>query len=356
MKASYYISMPYRTEERLPAGWPLGPGHFDRDDGQASYRSGIEQVELADSLGFDWVSVSEHHYSNSSVAPHPAVMGAALLQHAPNARIAILGPTLPLNNPVRVAEELAMLDNLSGGRLVVGLSRGTPNEYQVFGANPAETRGRSLESMEIILRTWTEPEPFGWQGRFYEYRTISVWPRPLQEPHPPCYVLGTSAESADFAASNRLGIGMSYDNAEAFAPKVAYYRRKCLEAGWEPSADHVVLRATCYVAESDEEAMADTAEFGGRGGLRMGRSINAAVASVDPNPRDPTTGYGGPAQRPRINFLGSPETVYDQVRHYREVMGAGVVDLLFQAPQSHDKIMRSIELFGREVLPRISPL
>src|SRR5919197_4974146 len=85
------------------------------------------------------------------------------------------------------------LDNLTGGRVVVGFLRDTVNEDQTFSVNPTETRGRPLESMEFILKAMTEPQPFGWEGRFYQFRTVAVWPRPLQQPLPPTYVLTRSA-------------------------------------------------------------------------------------------------------------------------------------------------------------------
>jgi alkanesulfonate monooxygenase SsuD/methylene tetrahydromethanopterin reductase-like flavin-dependent oxidoreductase (luciferase family) len=93
---------------------------------------------------------------------------------------------------------------------VVGFLRGTGNEDQTFSVSPTETRGRSLESMELILKALTEPQPFGWEGRFYQFRTVAVWPRPLQQPLPPTYVLTRSPESAEFAASHHLGLGVSF--------------------------------------------------------------------------------------------------------------------------------------------------
>ena len=90
----------------------------------------------------------------------------------------MLGPIVPVSNPIRVAEEMAMLDTLAPGRIVVGLLRGTTNEYLSYDLNPKESRERTDEGMELILKAWNEPQPFGWQGKYFQYRTVSIWPRP----------------------------------------------------------------------------------------------------------------------------------------------------------------------------------
>ena len=117
-------------------------------------------------------------------------------------KIALLGPLVPLINPVRAAEEIAMIDALSHGRVVVLFLRGTPNEHATYGTNPAETREITQEGVQLILRAWTEPQPFGWEGKYFRYRTISVWPRTVQDPHPPVFYSGNSDELAEFAGKH----------------------------------------------------------------------------------------------------------------------------------------------------------
>jgi alkanesulfonate monooxygenase SsuD/methylene tetrahydromethanopterin reductase-like flavin-dependent oxidoreductase (luciferase family) len=109
-----------------------------------SYQEGIAECELAEELGFDWVSLSEHYYSGNRTTPNPAVMAAAVAERCRRVRIALLGHLLPLNNPIRAAEEIGMLDNLTGGRMVVAFMRGTLSEDQVYGVNPAEGRDRLM--------------------------------------------------------------------------------------------------------------------------------------------------------------------------------------------------------------------
>jgi alkanesulfonate monooxygenase SsuD/methylene tetrahydromethanopterin reductase-like flavin-dependent oxidoreductase (luciferase family) len=359
MKASLFGSMMYVSPQEIPGGWPVAPAHYDRTIGLRSFHEGLEQIEFADRLGYDWVSFSEHHYSMTSVTPNPAITAAAALSRVRQARIAMLGHTLPLNNPVRVAEELAMLDNLSDGRLVVGWLRGTPNEYQAYGVNPAETREKMIESMELILRAWSEPQPFGWEGRYYQYRTVSVWPRPLQQPYPRSYVLGTSRESAAFAARHHLGLGFPFEPPSAFAESYQFYKEQCRQAGWEPTADDIVYRGTVYVAETDERAIAEGTPHLSAGRitanvLALQKRVSAAVSSADPNPRLLGAAYVSPESWSAINFAGSPDTVVRKLRQCHDECGAGVVDLMFQGPGlQHAKVMRSIELFGKEVLPRM---
>jgi len=175
--------------------WPLSGEYYSSDAAIRSMQTTFDQFRCADEFGFDWVTVAEHHYSGFSLTPNPMVMAGALSQIVRRAKIAVLGPTLPILNPVRVAEELAMIDTMSGGRLVAGMMRGTPNEYVTYNINPSESRDRFAEALHLIRRAWTETRPFGWLGRYYQYRTISIWPRPVQQPHPPLYMSGSSPEA-----------------------------------------------------------------------------------------------------------------------------------------------------------------
>ncbi len=177
MKASYLGAMGYAHRRDFPPTWPTPPSYSDPETSVQSYQDGMEECEFAEEMGFEWVSFSEHHYSGRIATGTPAVMAAAVVERCKTIKIAMLGPLMPLNNPVRAAEELTLLDNLTNGRLVMGFLRGTPNEDQVYGVNPAEGRGRMLEGMDLILKAMTEPQPFSWEEQYYQYRTVSVWPR-----------------------------------------------------------------------------------------------------------------------------------------------------------------------------------
>src|SRR3990172_313661 len=170
MKAALFATARYAGPSG--PGWPVAVDIYSSETAEKSYERSLELFGMADDYGFDWVTVAEHHYSGFSMTPNPMVMAGALTQRVHNARIAVLGPNIPILNPVRVAEEYAMLDTLTGGRVIAGMMRGTANEYVTYNTNPSESHERFQEALQLIIKAWTEPYPFGWQGRFYEYRAI----------------------------------------------------------------------------------------------------------------------------------------------------------------------------------------
>src|ERR687886_43310 len=231
MKAAIFTPVPYMGP--APRGtWPVPTNGFSSEVAQQSIAASLEQFELADQLGFDWVTVAEHHFAPMSLTPNPMIMAGALTQRVKQAKIALLGANIPILNPVRVAEEFAMLDSLTGGRVVAGMLRGTSNEYVTYATNPAESRERFEEALELIKRAWTEPQPFGWQGRYYEYRAISIWPKPAQVPHPPIYVSGSSPESGELAARHRLHVGFAFTTVPFSRESARHYRERANAYGW----------------------------------------------------------------------------------------------------------------------------
>ena len=360
MKVSYFESVRYVASQDLPPQWPLPPGLYEAEVGEQVFQRVLDRVAYIEELGFDWVSVSEHHYSARILSPSPIVMASHLAAHLSKLKIAVLGPIMPLNNPVRVAEELAMLDNLTKGRLVVGMLRGTPNENLVYGVKPEEARERTSEGMELVLKAWTEPYPFGWEGRHYQYRTISAWPRPMQQPFPPTYSLGTSRESCEFAARHGLGLGVSFGPFAAMSAVTRYYREQCALHGWAPTPEQLIYRANILVADNDAAAQE---------GLRLREQRSESAFPMRPAVRDAINQFdvrniaGVPRQALRegglpTTFVGSPDTVIKQIRQCREEVGVGVLDLAFQQFSTEDpqRIQRSLDLFGTEVLPQIREL
>ncbi len=367
MKASFFCTNTYLSAEpfRHP-GWPTPPGLYRSEIGLKSVEVALEQAKLADELGFDWVSCSEHHYTPLLQTPNAVVFAGALSQVVKRAKIAVLGPLVSMNNPVRIAEELAMLDQLSHGRLVVLFLRGTPNEFLAYGTNPDETRARTQEASVLIRRALTEPEPFGWEGRFYRFRTVSVWPGPIQRPHPPMFYSGNSFESATFAARHHLALGVSFYPANLVAQLMNFYKQECARHGWEPAADQLLYRAFIAVGEDDQEAEMLRAKyfagdgvpnfFKGRGAavpppsapvpIAVGTDADGKNTAADTGPR----GFG----LGELRFCGSPDTVVKQFADFHEATGAGVIDISFGgAGLTMEETMKSIRLFGAEVIPRI---
>jgi alkanesulfonate monooxygenase SsuD/methylene tetrahydromethanopterin reductase-like flavin-dependent oxidoreductase (luciferase family) len=368
VKAAVFSIVPYGPHPAT--GWPAPADGYSPEAAQAAMERALAQFELADQLGFDWVTVAEHHYSPASLTPNPMVMAAAVAQRVKRAKIALLGSNVPIQNPVRVAEEFAMLDTLSGGRLIAGMLRGTSNEYATYGVNPAESRERFAEALDLIVRAWTEPQPFGWLGRYYEYRTISIWPRPVQAPHPPIFMSISSPEAGEFAASRRVGGGLAVTTLDRARDSVRVYREAARAHGWEPSPDQLLYRIAVHVAESDAQAREDWASLaaaqGHPGSLRLSTGNPAADEAAT------RAGYYGrdtARQRSRLQaggdiderietaqlMLGSPDTVLGQVDRLGRELGVGILELIFAAP-SPDLSRRSLERFGTEVLPRMRDL
>ncbi len=376
MKAWMFQPVTYVPPQPLSQVWPLPGAEYDPEIGQRSFQNAIEQAVVAEQLGLDGISVAEHHYAAASLTPNPTVMAGVLSQRLQRATIALLGATPPLHNPLRVAEEYAMLDNLLGGRFVAGLLRGTPNEFLTYGTNPDETRAKYEEGIELTLKAWTEPRPFSWQGRHYQFRTISIWPRPIQKPHPPLFISGNSKESGNIAARLHLNMGLSFCPVPVAAQLSAHYREQAAKAGWEPTSDNILYRGFIHVAETDQKALEEV-------GYTYWRLPNAApmsppmplpsvpLSKLDASVAATATATAAPPAALDVKqalsadsfatmglqFCGSPDRVLEQIRHLRDATGVGIIDFVFQGPSlPHDMLLHSLELFCKEVLPRMHEL
>jgi len=348
MKASFFASVPYAADAGT-RDWPAPPILCDREAGVKTMSRALEQAQFAEELGFDWVSVSEHHYSPRIVTPSPMIFAAALTQRLKRARIALLGPLLPLTNPIRVAEELAMLDAMSDGRIIVLFLRGTPNEILTYRNNPNESREITQEGVELILRAWTEPQPFGWEGRYFNYRTVSVWPRTVQEPHPKVFTSGNNPESVRFAARHRIGLGMSFLALTTIKERVRMYYEEAAKEGWTPTADDVLYRFFAHVAETDQEAASTL----GQGKVDLSKVYNIKQTLMD----EVTGGYRPEMREIDRPFLyGGPSAAVDQIGELREC-GVGNMDMSFIWPGvTYPQQLRAMECIGKSVLPQIRDL
>jgi len=364
MKAAFFSSVFYLGP--APAGWPTPASRYTADAAKLSMRTALEQFRLADEVGFDWVTVAEHHFGPFGLTPNPMVFAGALTQVVRRAKIALLGPTLPILNPVRVAEEYAMLDTMTDGRVIAGLMRGTPNEYVTYNINPMESRGRFEEGLQLIRRAWTEKEPFGWEGEYFKYRSIAIWPRPVQQPHPPLYMSGSSRESAEFAARNRISLGLAVTTLPLAAKAAQHYRDEAQRTGWVPGADDLLFRVSFHVADSDDQALADYEESKRRpqrgSPVTANPVIETAVAQLgyygtDLHQRERVLEEHGLKDRIALGriIIGSPDTVVAQIAAIARALRPGVLDAV-SAFQLGERTDRSIALFGEKVLPRIREL
>lgn len=338
MKVSYLCMTGYDGPAPGIAIWPASPEFCFPDVAQGSYARYLDMVEAAEALGFDWVSVSEHHYAPYQMTPNPMIMASAIIQRTKKVRVALLGPLVPLNNPVRLAEEVAMLDALSGGRLEVLFLRGTPNEHKTYGTPADLTKQMTREGIDLILKAWTSEKPFAWEGEQYQFETISIWPRITQQPHPPVFGSGNSEDSVVFAAKRRIGIAFSFAAPETVSDWIELYRAECAKEGWEPTPDHVIYRGIAYCAPTDEQSVSDMIAYFGQQAEAQGKLQSATL--------------GGPPVLDLVAkpyFVGSPETLIEKFRVLHDI-GVGVCDLPFVVG-SPEQQRASLDLFGAEVLP-----
>jgi len=367
---SFFHLMPYAELDEIDR-WPVPHRLFDPSIGHHLFGEYLDQMALADELGFDWVGCNEHHSTPYGLMSNPNLIGGALTQRTSRARLAMLGNLIPLLNPIRVAEEYAMLDVMSGGRLIAGFIRGIPNEYIAYSANPDESWERFAEAYDLIIRAWTEPEPFAWEGKHWQFRAVSVWPRPLQQPHPPVLISGGSRESAVFAARKRakMGIVQLADLEDARA-NIQLYRDSAADFGWTPARDDVLVGLHTHVARTDEEAQKALGEAEDYFYRVLGAASGHAGELVLSGTRYYATeearefrvrrrgAHGHLTIQDRVArntvLCGSPDTVVRQIETVVKATGAGVLQVNFKIGcMTDDQVTASMRLFAEEVVPHV---
>ena len=211
MKFTYFELMPWPYlpddfREKHRSVWvDIDRTLYDPVKGHAVYNEYLDMLEEADTMGFDGIGVNEHHQNAYGLMPSPNIIAASLARRTSRSALVVLGNSIALYNPpIRVAEEFAMLDVISGGRLVAGFPVGTSMDTNFcYGTVPALTRERYAEAHELIMRAWHEDKPFAFNGRYTKLRYVNTWPKPLQQPHPPIHIPGGgSVETYDFCLDN----------------------------------------------------------------------------------------------------------------------------------------------------------
>ena len=189
----HFMSYPYLPADfdtTYETGWVTVPNRlWDSEKSRGLYQEYIDQLAYADEIGFDGMVLNEHHQNIYGLMPSPNLIAAALAQKTKRGKIVILGNLLPLHlNPLRMAEEYAMLDNMSDGRLIAGFAPGSGPETFNYDVPAAPSREQFWEAVDLIRRAWTQDGPFAWEGRHYPLRYVNPWPRPTQRPHPPIWI------------------------------------------------------------------------------------------------------------------------------------------------------------------------
>ncbi|WP_214322365.1 LLM class flavin-dependent oxidoreductase [Nonomuraea sediminis] len=335
---------------------------FHRSDGQSFkevYDYHLELIELAEELGFDGVRLAEHHFRDYGVVPNLFTLLAHAAARTSRIRLGTGIVVLPLHNPVHVAEEAAMVDLLSGGRLDLGIGRGYQSfEFEGFGIDLAEARDRFNEALEVILGLWTQ-DVFQHEGKFYKTGAeVSLVPRPLQDPHPPLHVAAVSPETVTMYAER--GLPILADPAATF--------RKVVNAAktWNelsPKPGELVVARTVYVAPTLEQAREDLARFEAM--FDRSRIFNDKSSPIDPKTGRAAQGFeyyqdrylkGGSVSADfrweQLEVIGDPERVIEQISLLRD---AGFANLLCDfgstRPLPLEEMKRVMRFFAREVMP-----
>ena len=237
----------------------LSNKHYDPIKGADLYNEYLDQMEFADQLGFAGLVVNEHHQTAYGMMPIPGVMAGALARRIKNGRLAVLGRALPLqNNPLQIAEEYAMLDVITRGKLIAGFVRGIGAEYHTFGVNPAESAGRFHEAHDLIIQAWTQPGPFSYEGKYYNFKYVNIWPRPYQQPHPPIFVPSSgSLDTIRWVAQKRYTYCQTLAPFDMVAKTFDLFREEADKAGYESSPDQLAWSNAIFVRETDEIALRD---------------------------------------------------------------------------------------------------
>ena len=254
-----YADLDLSYADKHETAWVTLPNsYFDPAKGKALYDRYIGELELADQLGFDGICVNEHHQTAYGLMPAPNLIAAALTRTTKNAKIAILGRALPLvNNPVNIAEEFAMLDQMSGGRIITGFVRGIGSEYYAAGVNPTLSHERYYEAHDLILQAWTREGPFKFHGRHYNFDYVNLWPRPVQQPHPPVWVPSQgSKETIDWAAlpDHRYTYLQTFSPAAVVEKYLQSYRDTAQGYGYEAADSQLGWAVPVYVSDTDDQA------------------------------------------------------------------------------------------------------
>ncbi len=266
MKVFVFDLLPYaehldhlKEGDELP--WPLPRQHFRPEVAVRTYAEHLEAWEELDRLGYDGVGFNEHHTSPYGLMNSPNLMAAAASQRTKRLKLLIYGNLLPLHDPLRLAEELAMLDCMSNGRIISGFARGIPREHNVFGVPMPDSRARFEEAWEIVRRAWTE-EVFSYDGKFWSYKDVAIWPRPVQQPHPPVWMPVTSSkESIEWAARRNIPITPGLGPIGLQEDIVRYYGECLKQDGHRLTPDHIVMQATVFVADSKAQALKEAGPY-----------------------------------------------------------------------------------------------
>ena len=363
----HYVHLP-ENQKDFPSLWVDFPNkYFDPEKGYSLYQRYLSELVLADKLGFDAIVVNEHHNTAYSMMPAPNLIAASLIPQIGNAKICVWGTPPNLEYPNRLAEEYAMLDVLSQGRLEVAFPLGTGMEYWANPINPSTARARYRESIDIILQAWTQDGPTKYYGDFYTYRYLNPWPRPVQKPHPPCYIVGTgSPETIDLAAQLGFGYASVFVTKSRARELNEKLRRTAAEHGHHIRPEQLPLQVITYVAETEqkareegidhiryffEDALRTTPTFLAPPGYLSVEQLKMRAALADK--------LHGKFNFEAVNeswfvAVGTADQVVEKLEQWGEQMGTNhFVMLAAPGNMPNWKVVKNLNLIAQDVIPRV---
>jgi alkanesulfonate monooxygenase SsuD/methylene tetrahydromethanopterin reductase-like flavin-dependent oxidoreductase (luciferase family) len=367
--------LPEDFREKYRSVWVDIPSSlYDPVRGHELYNVYLDELEYAEECGFDGIGVNEHHANGYGLMPSPNLMAAALARRTSKSALVVLGNSIALYNPpLRVAEEFAMLDVISGGRLLAGFPVGTSMDTNYcYGQIPALTREKYREAHELIKRAWLEDEPFTFNGRYTQLRYANCWPKPVQSPPPIFIPGGGSLETYDFCLENDyVYCYLSFTGYRRAKQLMDGYWERVEEYGKDDSPYRAGFAQTIVVAETDEEAEKEYREhidyfynrclhvypgFADAPGYRTIKTLKANVTSQMTEQAFGNVSSMSWQQLIDDGYIiaGSPDTVANQMKELATSLRVGnIFCLIHVGNMPQDKCMRSTKLFADEVMPQL---
>ena len=372
---------PYLPEEAIgPGKYPVSNTYFDREVGYDLFQKDLDLIQLTDELGLDGFNCQEHHGAGGFCAfvPSTEIIVAAVSQRTKNLKLALTGSCIPLHHPLAIAEQVAQLDHLSGGRIIWGALRGFATEYISYNVNPAESQERFREGYDLILKAWTHEGPFDFDGKYYRVRNYNIWPRPLQQPHPPIWMAANSHDSLDFAIKRNAYVATPFVSCERtnetwnLAHEISDDLGIPLVDDFDEWFASVIVM---YVAESEDQAHKEAQEaldyhfFTAFGSMDLDTTAlvpgHMSVKGLKSWMRGTKSKETGKSIRYPMSeaiengtaIVGTPETCIELIKAQKEKGKRNVLLAMFQfgnLPQ--DKAAENLRLFASEVYPHIRDL
>jgi len=360
-----------RVGSHLP--YPLEKKYFDPKVAVQTYAEHLDAWVELEKLGYDGVAFNEHHVTPYGLMNSPNLMAASAAQRTKRLKLLMYGNLLPIHEPLRLAEEIAMLDCLSDGRIICGIARGVAREYRVFNVPLEESRARFEECYDVMVEAWTR-ESFSFAGRFHSYKDVALWPRPVQQPHPPVWMpVSRSRESIEWAAARDIPITPGIGSGAAREEIVRFYAECLAKRGRRITPDHITITLDAYVADSTEQAIEEYGPYALYFHNVLYNFDHVPLSAVGAYHSDSAFSYLKPELRPvamddsnRLRDLtmdevvqqakdgpwGTPKRVADRIIAEAERLGAGTLIVsMNRGAVPQEMFLHQIRRFGAEVLP-----